>query len=73
MARRRARQNRMVMTGITNDEEDRKTTARRPREQERSAEDDEKKANSCLSSGDESENEVQTREWGKTWLLVQGN
>ena len=61
------------MTGITNDEDNRKMTARRPREQERSAEDDEKKANSCLSSGDESENEAQMREWGKTWLLVQGN
>ena len=63
----------MVMTGITNDEENRKMTARRPQEQERSTEDDEKKANSCLSSRDESENEAQTREWGKTWLLVQGN
>ena len=62
VARRRARQNRWVITGITNDEDDCKTTARRPREQEQSTEDDKKKANSCLSSGDESENEVQMRE-----------
>ena len=61
------------MTGIANDEDNCKTTARQPREQERSAEDDEKKANSCLSSGDESKNKAQMREWGKTWLLVQGN
>ena len=61
------------MTGIANDEDNRKTTAIQLREQERSAEDDKKKANFCLSSGDKSENEAQTREWGKTWLLVQGN
>ena len=49
-----------------------KRTARRPREQERSAEDNEKKANSCLSSGDESENEAQTRDGGKLgyWFRV---
>ena len=46
-----------------------KITARQLQEREQSAEDDEKKANSCLSSGDKSENKTQMREWGKLGYL----
>ena len=40
-------------------------TTRQPQDREQSTEDNEKKANSCLSFGDESKSKTQTREWGK--------